>query len=236
MTDLRARILEVATSEIGPQAKGSAKVEAYWRDVLPPEWTDAQVHLYAKTKEWCGGFALWCLRAAGLAQGIHWHDGVGFLGPAHLRPTKTPSQCDIGVKPQPFAHHWVFKYEYDGWLYGIGGNTPGVKEQRFRRDEVVVYSISPLLPDDTRETDPAPPLPAHPTLKLGAHGEPVKLMQRLLNEANPNGHPIAEDGSFGSITAAILQSFQRRAGLDADAVVGPKTWAVLEKTRGTNQP
>lgn len=154
MIDYRARIIEVATGEIGPQAKGSDRVYDYWREVLPDTWSSSEVAKYAKTREWCGGFALFCLRAAGLARDICWHDGIGFLGPAHLKPTKMPSMGDIGVKPQPFAHHWIFKYEYDGWLYGIGGNTPGVKEQRFRKDEVTIYSISPLLPEDIRDTDP----------------------------------------------------------------------------------
>lgn len=157
VTDYRARVIEVATGEIGPQAKGSDRVYDYWREVLPEGWGGSEVAKYAKTREWCGGFALFCLRVAGLAKDIYWHDSIGFLGPAHLKPTKTPSMGDIGVKPHPFAHHWIFKYEYDGWLYGIGGNTPGVKEQRFRRDEVTIYSISPLLPEDIRDTEPPEP-------------------------------------------------------------------------------
>ncbi len=223
MTDTRARILEIASLEVGPQVKGSRRVYEYWRDVLPPEWTDAQVKLYAKTKEWCGGFALWCLRAAGIAQDVHWHDGIGFLGPAHLKPTRTPSRGDVGVKPIPFAHHWIFKYEYDGWLYGIGGNTPGVKEQRFRRDEVTVYSISPLLDSTDRDTDP-PPAPAHPhtTIREGMTGGEVRYLQSLLPGCKV-------DGSFGPKTRAFVVMFQSAAGLTADGVVGPKTWIELEE-------
>lgn len=156
---IRDRIIEIAEAEIGPQAKGSDKVFGYWRAALPPEWTDAQVKLYAKTREWCGGFTLWCLKQAGIAQDVSWKDGIGYLGPAHLKQTRTPSRGDVGVKPHPFAHHWLFKYEYDGWFYGIGGNTPGVKEQRFRKDQVVFYSIDPFLPEETRDTNPLPPPP-----------------------------------------------------------------------------
>lgn len=147
MIDHRARILEIATAEIGPQSKGSPKVEAYWREVLPPEWTDAQVHLYAKTKEWCGCFALWCLRQAGLAKDICWHDGLGFLGPGKLHTTRTPSRGDIGYAPSPFQHHFVFdRIDGDGWVHSIDANQPDVRERRRRLDGLLFYSIEPLIP------------------------------------------------------------------------------------------
>lgn len=157
---IRNRIIEIAEAEIGPQAKGSQRVYDYWRDVLPPEWSDAQVKAYAKTRDWCGGFALWCLRATGIASNVHWKDGIGFLGPAKLKITRTPSRGDVGYKQHPSQHHFLFSYEYDGWIHGVGGNTPGVKQQRFRKDEVVIYSIDPLLPTEARDTDPLPPPPS----------------------------------------------------------------------------
>ena len=155
MIDYRAKILEVATAEIGPQSKGSLKVEAYWRDVLPPAWTDAQVHLYAKTKEWCGCFALWCLRRAGLAQDIHWIDGTGFLGPARLVQTRTPSRGDVGYVPHPFQHHFVFdRIDSDGWVHSVDGNQPDVREKRRRQEGLTFYAIETLI-----VAAPAEPLP-----------------------------------------------------------------------------
>ncbi len=157
MNDTRARILEIAKAEIGPQGKGSLRVEAYWRDVLPPAWTDAQVHLYAKTKEWCGCFALWCLRQAGLAHDVHWQDGLGFLGPAHLPVTRTPSRGDIGYVASPFQHHFVFDYvDNDGWIHSVDGNQPDVREKRRRSEHVTFYSIGPLLAA-VPDTEPSPP-------------------------------------------------------------------------------
>jgi hypothetical protein len=114
-----------------PDSPEAAEVP-YWRAVLPPDWTNAQVHLYAKTREWCGGFALWALKQAGLARDIFWQDGLGFLG--KLPRTLTPSRGDIGYKQTPFQHHLLFDYEHDGWIMSVDGNQPDVREQRRRRD------------------------------------------------------------------------------------------------------
>ncbi len=146
MSGHRSRIIAIAEAEIGPQGKGSQRVYEYWRAVMPPEWTDAQVKLYAKTKEWCGCFALWCLKQAGLAQDIYWKDGLGFLGPAGLKQTKTPSRGDIGYLPQPFQHHLLYVYEHDGKVHSVDGNQPGVCQKTRQRQGMVFYSIEPLLP------------------------------------------------------------------------------------------
>lgn len=148
---IRNRILEIAAAEIGAQTKGSQRVYEYWREVCSPEWTDAQVHLYAKTKEWCGCFALWCLRQAGLAQDVFWHDGLGFLGPAKLHTTRTPSRGDIGYVSQPFQHHFVFdRIDNEGWCHSIDGNQPDVRGKRRRMDGLLFYSIEPLLATEER--------------------------------------------------------------------------------------
>ena len=143
MTDFRARIIEIASAEIGPQTKGTERVYQYWRDVLPPEWTDSQVRLYSKTKEYCGCFALWCLRQAGLAPDVHWKDGLGFLYKLPL--TRTPSRGDIGYLAKPFQHHLVFNYEHDGKIHSIDGNQPDVREQTRPRQGMAFYSIQHLI-------------------------------------------------------------------------------------------
>lgn len=143
MTDFRAKIIEIASAEIGNQGMGSERVYEYWREVLPPEWSDAQVKLYAKTKHWCGGFALWCLRQAGLAADVRWKDGLGFL--YKLPQTRTPSRGDIGYLSQPFQHHLLFNYEHDGKVHSIDGNQPGVCEKTRPRHGMNFYSIQPLI-------------------------------------------------------------------------------------------
>lgn len=53
----------------------------------------------------------------------------------------------------------------------------------------------------------------------------VKEVQTLLNRKN--SRDISVDGVFGLASEAAVKTFQRRAGLTTDGVVGPKTWAAL---------
>jgi peptidoglycan L-alanyl-D-glutamate endopeptidase CwlK len=63
------------------------------------------------------------------------------------------------------------------------------------------------------------------TLKEGAKGEDVLLLQRKLVEKGFS--PGALDGDFGPGTEAAVLAFQQSEGLLADGVVGPKTAAAL---------
>ena len=58
------------------------------------------------------------------------------------------------------------------------------------------------------------------TIKIGARGEEVKLLQQKLN--------VAVDGIFGSITEEAVKAFQKTNGLTVDGIVGPKTWEKLQ--------
>lgn len=63
-------------------------------------------------------------------------------------------------------------------------------------------------------------------LRFGMRSPQVQLLQRLLNKRR--AHPrVAEDGVFGSDTRAAVIDFQQRVRLDADGVVGGRTWSRL---------
>jgi hypothetical protein len=68
--------------------------------------------------------------------------------------------------------------------------------------------------------------PVLPTLKKGAKGEDVKILQGLLNV---KGFQLIIDGDFGFMTETAVKSYQKDNGLAADGIVGPKTWAKLRE-------
>src|SRR5262245_6153270 len=68
-----------------------------------------------------------------------------------------------------------------------------------------------------------------PLLREGSTGAAVSALQSFMRRVFPSyAGGLVVDGDFGPATAAAVREFQRRTGLDADAVVGPATWAKLE--------
>lgn len=67
-----------------------------------------------------------------------------------------------------------------------------------------------------------------PVLRRRDQGPAVEELHRLLGLVEP-GEPGF--GLFGPRTEAAVTAFQRAHGLDPDAVVGPKTWAALDRIR-----
>ncbi|MEH3107967.1 MAG: N-acetylmuramoyl-L-alanine amidase [Sphingomonas fennica] len=66
---------------------------------------------------------------------------------------------------------------------------------------------------------PAEDAAGRPTLRRGARGEAVKIVQEAVGEA--------PDGVYGPATEACVREFQRRQGLVPDGIFGPKSWKLL---------
>jgi peptidoglycan hydrolase-like protein with peptidoglycan-binding domain len=67
--------------------------------------------------------------------------------------------------------------------------------------------------------------PGQPTISLGASGDAVKRLERALRRTPNEG--LAVDGVFSAILETAVKEFQQGAGLTADGIVGPATWAAL---------
>jgi N-acetyl-anhydromuramyl-L-alanine amidase AmpD len=95
---------------------------------------------------------------------------------------------------------------------------------KFRRD-VAKFMANPSLGGTIPRTDPKTD---RPTLRRGASSNPrflVKEVQKKLGFVDDK-----VDGSFGPLTEAAVRRFQRDHGLAmADGIVGPMTWAELDK-------
>ncbi len=72
-----------------------------------------------------------------------------------------------------------------------------------------------------------------PTLRIGEKGKQVRRLQQALKGTGEVA--ISVDSVFGEETSIAVRSFQRSHDLDADGIVGPKTWAALPEAPPTVQ-
>lgn len=70
---------------------------------------------------------------------------------------------------------------------------------------------------DGKEKEPT----THTTLRKGARGDEVKVLQQALNCG------LEIDGIFGSATFTAVKEYQEKMGLKVDGIVGKATWASL---------
>ncbi len=105
----------------------------------------------------------------------------------------------------------------------INGGTNGLEDRRgyTSRAKAAIIRIEGLMlggatPDSTR-----------PVLRRGSKGDAVVTLQITLQKL---GFMVAIDGDFGPGTEVAVARFQRDQRLDVDGIVGPGTWAVLDKS------
>jgi hypothetical protein len=132
-TEARARVVAFAVAELG-----NADPERYYPEACP-----AYVGT-GDSKQWCGVFALWCLRRAGLTTKL-WRDGVGFAY-GYLPHVPLPEPGDVAF----FAanqHHAIIEEVGGGYVTLINGNGAGRRVSRGKRpirDAQFYFSIGRL--------------------------------------------------------------------------------------------
>ena len=77
-------------------------------------------------------------------------------------------------------------------------------------------------------TGSAPSTGGRPTIRKGDKGNAVKELQDALLRLGYALPVFGADGSFGTETYTAVKAFQKEAGLSADGICGPLTWAALD--------
>ena len=86
---------------------------------------------------------------------------------------------------------------------------------------------------------PLPDKPPTNILRVGSTGEEVKVAQFLLKAIGAfydNILPIEITGDFDNSMKEVVKSFQSEFGLDADGIIGPKTWEKLIEVYKSIEP
>ena len=102
-------------------------------------------------------------------------------------------------------------------------NSPAIAGYGRPNWAAVVSESSPSEPP----ADDKPKVTGLPTIKRGDKGEVVRAAQFLLNGRGASCGIWGADGDFGNATEAAVLAFQRRNSLEADGVIGERTWSKL---------
>lgn len=105
----------------------------------------------------------------------------------------------------------------------------------------VIKDVKPVVKSDPKpepkpvvKPTPTPtPAPKKPIAKNGDSGMAVKNVQTRLNI---HGARLTVDGDFGTLTLRAVIAFQKLKKLEADGIVGDKTWAELSKNPFVEKP
>ena len=80
------------------------------------------------------------------------------------------------------------------------------------------------------------PMPSERTIRQGDRGEDVRKMQEILMGLGYNVGSTGADGIFGKNTKAAVVEFQKKNGLTADGICGPRTWGKLLEAEPAPEP
>lgn len=104
----------------------------------------------------------------------------------------------------------------------INGGTNGLEDRRDKtsRAKAAIIRIEGIL------LGGVPSIDSRPVLRRGSKGDAVVNLQLLLRKL---GFMLGVDGDFGAGTEVAVARFQRDLKLEVDGIVGPGTWAALDK-------
>ncbi len=130
-------IVAIARSKLGkvkakqPAGSDGGKQLRYGHDVLleifhlsaPDVWSDDVIrYLGPGLPSWCGIFATYCIKKAGINIG-NWQMGMGVSAYGMLKPTENPQPGDIGYIDQPNQHHCIVSKVDGDTIESIDGNS-----------------------------------------------------------------------------------------------------------------
>lgn len=137
-----------------------------------------------------------------------------------------------GSDPWPAVQMDAYKRGVAAILKKIGADETmccGHKEYAPRRKIDPNFDMVDFRADVAKIMGGAAPAPAliaaedgqsRPTLRRGARGDAVKIVQAKVG--------VDDDGIFGPATEAAVRAFQRSQGLVPDGIVGPASWKAID--------
>lgn len=192
-------------------------------------WCDPETGI-GKPAYDCAQFSRWAMDAAGISlvsgSNSQWEKTAWAVrGDLADWPNAFMDRVCLVFRDDGGKMGHVGVYQGDGYVIHAKGHDDGVVRQPLNEVKFTHFGIPAGLYDDVIPTDY--------TLRRGDSGEAVRYLQALLCDV---GETLTADGIFGAKTENAVKDFQRLYKLPVDGVVGPETWAALERATGHDEP
>ena len=228
--ETRQRITIIAKSYLGYK-------EGYNNDNLFGSWYGMP------NQPWCAIFVSYCMHKAGVSEstvpkfaycptGFNWFANKGQTRNKNYVPQTGDIIFFDWEQDGVIDHVGIVDRVVDNTVYTIEGNhgdqvniySYPIGSPQIRGYAIPNYSGNEQIKNSTTEAPSKMPL-----IYKGSTGEAVTYAQ---NKLISKGYILnyGADGIFGSETEEIVRQFQANNGLAIDGMIGPATWAKLEKT------
>lgn len=172
----------------------------------------------------CRGFTRWVLQQVGVTINgagatSQWNDNSNWSQKGNVGDIPN-MVCCVFIKSGEKMNHTGL-YVGNGLVIHCSGK---VKKEKLSTWKWTHYAIPKGIEGDVQVPTPGEDMP---TLRKGAKGEYVTMMQTKLIQQGYSLDPYGADGSFGNTTLKAVKQYQADHGLAVDGVVGKRTWESL---------
>lgn len=172
----------------------------------------------------CRGFTRWVLQQVGITINgagatSQWNDNSNWTSKGAIGNLPANTVCCLFKKVDDKMNHTGL-YIGNGMVIHCSGE---VKKEVVKTSSWTHFAVPKGIDGDV-------PV-CRPTVRRGSTGDDVKYVQETLISLGYDLGSYGADGKFGAKTEAAVKSFQKANGLNADGVVGPLTYEVLEKAQ-----
>lgn len=173
----------------------------------------------------CRGLVYRLMKAAGMSvssvgSNSQWNDEDAWSAKCVIADMPPGQPCIVFHQSGSIMNH-VGICLGDGYEVDARGHQKGTVHKPLSEYPWTHYALPVGINDEYIPAD------TRPTLRNGSKGEDVRELQRILRGL---GYTLEIDGKFGPITTQCVKSFQGSNGLKVDGIVGPLTWAALQRT------
>lgn len=185
----------------------------------------------------CAQLTRWCMNAIGvsLVSGANsqWKQ-TNWEEKGSIDSLPRDKLCLLYREDADGKKHHTGVYLGDGWIVHAKGHDYGVVKEKLGSPRFTHWGIPEGLYSEIKHTNGGTQMSNQPVLRRGSSGDAVKDLQARLLALGADLGAFGEkgdgiDGKFGAATERAVRAFQAAHGLAVDGVVGPKTWAALEK-------